>query len=102
MFKWVGAMMLVLALVAPAAAQTLCTHERTAVIEQLKSRYQEAPVAMGLVGNGSVLEVLASKTGSWTILVTQPSGLLCVVASGEAWENFPETAADKLVKGPGL
>jgi len=55
-----------------------------------------------LVGNGSVLEVLASKTGSWTILVTQPSGLLCVVASGEAWENFPETAADKLVKGPGL
>ncbi|MAG95298.1 MAG: hypothetical protein QF797_10365 [Alphaproteobacteria bacterium] len=102
MFKWVGAMLLVLALVAPAAAQTLCTSDRTAVIEQLKSRYQEAPVAMGLVGDGSVLEVLAAKSGSWTILVTRPSGLACVVAAGDSWETFPETEADKLVKGPGV
>ncbi len=102
MFKWVGAMMLALALVAPAAAQTLCTHDRTAVIEQLKARYQEAPVAMGLVGDGSVLEVLAAKSGSWTILVTRPNGLACVVAAGGSWEIFPEAVTDKLVKGPGV
>ena len=102
MFKWVGAIVIALALVAPAAAQTLCTNERTAVIEQLKLRYQEAPTAMGLASDGSVLEVLAAKSGSWTILVTRPSGLACVVAAGDSWETFPAAATDKLVKGPGV
>ena len=105
MFRWVGATLLVLALLAPAAsaaAQTLCTNERTAVIEQLKSRYQEIPTAMGLASDGSVLEILASKLGSWTILVTRPNGLACVVATGDAWEHFPETPSDKLAKGPGV
>ena len=80
-------------LVTSAAAQTICASERTALIEQLKGRYQEAPVAIGLVSNGSVLEILASNSGSWTILITRPTGLTCVVAAGEAWEELPKLAA---------
>ncbi len=49
-------------------------------------------VAMGLVSNGSINEVLASKDGSWTIIVTRPDGMSCVVAAGEAWEGMPELA----------
>jgi hypothetical protein len=43
--------------------------------------------------NGNVLEVLKSdKAGTWTIIVTRPNGMSCVVASGEAWEELPKLA----------
>ena len=44
---------------------------------------------MGLAADGSVVEVLAATSGSWTILVTKPTGVSCVVASGEAWDHVP-------------
>jgi len=36
-----------------------------------------------------VIEVLASQDGaSWSIVVTLPSGLTCLVASGEGWRRI--------------
>ncbi len=72
----------------PAAAQAVCS-ERAKFVDQLSGNYSENTVALGLVNNGSVLEILASKEGSWTILVTKPNGISCVVATGEAWEAVP-------------
>ena len=72
----------------PAMAQVVCS-ERGKFLERLATGYEESPVAMGLASNGSVLEVLASDGGSWTIIVTTPTGKSCVVASGEAWEEVP-------------
>ncbi len=80
--------------VLPAAAQTVCG-ERNDFLSHLKRQYHEAPAAMGLVSNGALLEVLTSKTGSWTVIVTRPDGTSCVVAAGESWEELP-----KLVAGP--
>jgi hypothetical protein len=74
-----------------ATAQTMC-NKRDTFLDSLKEGYSEAPVAMGLVSNGSVLEVLASKKGSWTIIVTMPNGTSCVVASGDAWEDIERVA----------
>ena len=75
----------------PVAAQNLCG-ERVDIIDTLKKRYHEVPVSMGLSGNGGVVEIFASSKGSWTILVTRPTGVACVVSAGEAWESL---------KGPG-
>lgn len=75
-----------------AAAQTVCG-ERGEFIDHLSRNYDEAPVAMGLVSNGSVLEVLASDKGTWTVIVTRPDGMTCVVATGEAWEGIPTLTA---------
>ncbi len=72
----------------PAMAQVVCS-ERGKFLERLASGYEETPVAMGLASNGSVVEVFASESGSWTIIVTTPAGRSCVVASGEAWEDVP-------------
>jgi hypothetical protein len=44
---------------------------------------------MGLANNGTMLEIATSGEGSWTILVTRPDGVSCVVATGEAWERVP-------------
>jgi len=76
----------------PAAAETACA-TRPLFLDRLSRSYAEAPVAMGLVSNGFVLEVLASANGSWTIILTEPNGTSCVVATGEAWQSLPRLAA---------
>ena len=76
-------------------AQPVCL-DRAKFVEQLSGGYAENTVAMGLVNNGSILEILTSNKGSWTILVTKPDGISCVVAAGEAWEDVPKI----LAKGP--
>ncbi len=77
-----------------ATAQTVCS-QRGTFLEHLSNRYSEVPIAMGLSAEGSVLEILASDTGSWTLIVTRPSGVSCVVAHGQGWESMP-----KVVSGP--
>jgi hypothetical protein len=74
---------------AAAAQQPACT-ARSDVVSQLSSRYSERPVAMGLANNGGVIEIFSSQAGqSWTIVLTMPSGLSCLIAAGENWESLP-------------
>ena len=58
-------------------------------IEHLAAIYQEAPVAMGITSSGSMLEVLASESGPWTMIFTIPSGLTCGITAGDSWEFLP-------------
>ena len=69
-------------------AQQICG-ERAKLMLHLEQRFSEQPIAMGLTAKGAVVEVLTSPSGSWTFLVTEPSGRTCMVASGESWENLP-------------
>ena len=72
------------------AAQSLqrCTsHEK--MIELLTQRYSEVPKAVGLVDKKRVMEVFVSKTGTWTILVTNSEGQTCMLAAGQAYEDVP-------------
>ena len=71
------------------AQQPLCT-ERSEVVNQLSNQYSEAPVAMGIANNGGVVEILSSQSGtSWTIILTMPNGVTCMIAAGENWESLP-------------
>ena len=76
----------------PAQAQAMCG-ERHTVLANLEKIYSEAPVSIGLASNGTVIEVLASPSGSFTIILTQPNGHSCVMAAGENWENLPKRLA---------
>jgi predicted benzoate:H+ symporter BenE len=71
----------------PSRAENLCG-QRMDILETLKTRYHEAPISMGLAVNGGVVEVFASHIGTWTIVVTQPTGVSCVVSAGESWEDL--------------
>ena len=70
---------------APIAAQANCG-AREHVITKLQRDYSETLVAGGLQGNSNVqtmVEVWASeKTGTFTMLLTSPEGVSCVVAVG--------------------
>ena len=72
---------------------------RDAVLDRLADGYGESRQSMGLGANNQVVEVFASsETGTWTITVTMPNGLTCLVASGQAFEELaevlPEAADD--------
>ncbi len=72
------------------AQQPSCA-ERTAVVDRLQQQYGETRQSIGLGQNNAVVEMFASSaTGTWTILVTLPSGMSCLVASGESWERLAE------------
>jgi len=79
-------------LIAPNAswAQRSACGERSAIVERLSSKYGESRKSMGLNHNNGVVEVFASEeTGTWTILLTMPSGQSCLIAAGQNWEGRP-------------
>lgn len=86
---------LVTASAIPAHAQTqapACV-KRVDLIKHLSAKYHEAPAAVGLADNGSLLEVFASKSGeTWTVTVTMPNGISCMVATGQNWQDLPRVA----------
>ena len=69
-------------------AEPMCG-DRAMLIRALSDRYHEAPKSMGLSADGSIVEVLSSIAGTWTIIITRPTGVACMMASGESWENLP-------------
>lgn len=80
--------------VAPAAAQSPQCGARDALIDRLATKYDEHPVSAGVTATGSLLEVLASTAGTWTILVTVPGGPTCLVSAGDGWRDFPVQIAE--------
>jgi hypothetical protein len=79
-----------------ASAQGRNCGPREIVVERLSAGYGETRQSMGLGANNSVIEVFASdETGSWTITVTQPTGLMCLVASGQHYTELQENLPPK-------
>lgn len=76
----------------PAHAQTPCGDRNQALVK-LSEGYSEAPVALGLASNGSVVELFTSNSGTFTIIMTHPSGVSCLMISGESWETLPTRLA---------
>lgn len=69
---------------------------RDIVVNRLAEGYGETRQSMGLGANNSVIEVFASEeSGTWTITVTTPNGLTCLVASGQAFETLAEALPAK-------
>ena len=71
-----------------AQAQEVPCGERDKILTKLGKDYAERPVSLGLSSNGTLIEVLASKSGSWTMIYTMPEGGSCVVATGQSWEDL--------------
>ena len=66
--------------------------ERSKFLAHLGKNYKEVPAAMGVTASGRVLEVLTSSDGTWTIIMTHPNGVTCLVSAGQAWENIERVA----------
>lgn len=81
---------------ATAASAQVCG-ERDKVLTRLSENFGETRRSLGLGANNGVVEIFASdETGSWTITVTMPDGRMCLVASGQSYEDVvdPLQASD--------
>lgn len=73
--------------IAEAAQPNHACTDRASALTHLSKKFSEEPVAIGLANNGGVVEVLTDTGGStWSIIITMPNGLACIVAAGEHWE----------------
>ncbi len=77
-----------------ASAQTGPCGPRSMVVENLAEQYQESPVAIGVTSGGGLVEVLSSSDGeTWTIIVSTPEGVSCLITAGEGWRPIEFEAA---------
>lgn len=61
------------------------------VTRNLADQFGETRRAMGLAQDNTVMELFAAEaTGTWTLTVTLPNGLTCLVAAGSAFEARTE------------
>ena len=60
---------------------------RDAVIAGLASEYSEQPVSMGYTAQGTIIEILASPDGGWSMIESSPNGTTCLVANGDMWRD---------------
>ena len=75
--------------VSEAAAEPVCA-KHADVVRQLGAQHAETQVALGLAANGGVVEIFSTKDGAtWTMVITMPNGITCMMASGESWETVP-------------
>lgn len=63
---------------------------REAVTGLLAERYSETRPAVGIAGQGAVMELYAAETGTWSITMTLPDGTMCLMASGSNYETVSE------------
>lgn len=94
---WIGAA----ALAGAAHAQEPICAERDSVVDRLAAEFGETRQAIGLASASQVVEVFASdETGSWTITVTRPDGMTCLVAAGQHYEELDEALTPAVVGDP--
>lgn len=73
---------------AAADPQATTCGPHTDVVKALGDRFHETQSAMALTSAGTLLEVLTADGGAtWTIIVSRPDGLSCVVAAGQDWQE---------------
>ena len=70
--------------------------ERHQLLAFLQKNFEEKPTAVGVTADGQLLEVLSNPSGSWTLVVTRPGGLSCMVSSGQGWRQKPQQRKDPI------
>ncbi|MEL6582449.1 MAG: hypothetical protein AAFQ36_01335 [Pseudomonadota bacterium] len=75
------------------ASQPRCAPRDTA-LNTLADKYGEVRRSMGLNKQGIVEVFSSDDSGSWTITVTTPQGMMCIVAAGEAYTGDPGPALE--------
>lgn len=70
---------------APAFAQMVCG-QHADIEKRLEQGYQEKRTAIGLAANGALVQLYTSANGTFTIVLTRPGGLSCLMAVGSDWQ----------------
>ena len=82
-----GFLWLLLLLSSVALGQMFCV-DREEILDRLAFEYDEQLVEVRVIEDEGLLELLASPArGTWTVIVTRPSGTSCVLAAGKGLDT---------------
>ncbi len=79
-------------------AQPVCmAHDEFRV--ELHRNFSEAPVAIAIANNGALIELYAKRDkSSWTLVMTRPGGLSCVLVAGEDWNELRTREEERIAR----
>ena len=81
----------------PGLAQQNACAARDSVTDKLRVQFEEQQTGLGLQSPTKLVELwTAPDSGSWTILLTLPNGISCVLATGQYWTTAPTGAMEDL------
>jgi len=81
---------------APAMAQQqMACGDRSDLLGHLKEKFKESAAGVGMTGTGTVIELMTSESGSWSLILTFPTGRSCLMATGDGWEQGKAKVAGK-------
>lgn len=86
-------------LAAPADARVAC-NTRDEVVKALGQQFGEVPVVRGITQSGQLMEMFASGEGTWTLILSLPTGQSCLIANGEDFDVGVAQVSAKQVEGP--
>ncbi len=79
-------------------AQPVCMPHDDFRVE-LQRNFSEAPVAIGIANNGALIELYAKRDkSSWTLIMTRPGGLSCVLVAGEEWNDLRKREEEQIAQ----
>jgi hypothetical protein len=73
------------ALTPPATAGHCGRHEEPT--RYLAENYFERRQGAGLTRDGTLFEIFISEKGTWTVLISLPTGVSCMVLDGTDWQG---------------
>jgi hypothetical protein len=66
---------------------------------ELDRNFLEAPVAIAIANNGALIELYAKRDkSSWTLVMTRPGGLSCVLVAGEEWNDLRKREEERIAQ----
>lgn len=85
---WIAAAALVLLCASEAEAQIVSRNcaDRDTLVSRLAASYAEVPVSRALSAKGTLVEVLLSPNGTWTLIATRAGNVACIVGTGRNWQ----------------
>ena len=63
------------------------------IVDVLGHKFKEERRVMGVVNSTAVMEIFMSPQGTWTMVITDTSGMSCITAAGEEWQDVPVAVA---------
>ena len=79
-------------------AQPVCMPHDDFRVE-LHRNFSEAPVAIAVANNGALIELYAKRDkSSWTLVMTRPGGLSCVLVAGEEWNDLRKREEERIAQ----
>ena len=96
----IGAGLAALLVAGQADARVAC-NTREEVVKALSQQFAEVPVVHGITQSGQLMEMFASTEGTWTLILSLPTGQSCLIANGDDFDvGGQEVAAAKQPQGP--